>query len=140
MDSFKIDVFPEIAAGYEAAQEILAGTGVHLKDPTVINTNYPTDPIGIMASFPQAYSVEAYVLDTGINVGWVGRYGLGGGWHLVTYPVAHTDPTFVEQLREPLLAAVADFKAKAQAEKLKDYAQDAPGSVYEARDAIREVK
>lgn len=133
-------LYPEIVAGYEAAKTILADTGVRLEDPTVIRTGFPTDPIGIMASFPPAYSVDAHVLREGINVGWVKRFGLGNEFRLVEYPVPYTDPDFVEKLREPLLAAVADFKAKAQAEKLKDFAQDAPGDVYEARDAIREVK
>lgn len=132
-------LFPEIVAGYEAAKAILADTDVILKDPHV-RTVVPTDPIGLMASFPPAYSVEAVPLPEGINVLWDGRYGLGGEHQLVPYPAPIDDPQFTEKLAEVLLPVVEDFKARAQAEKLKDYAQDAPGSVYEARDAIREVK
>lgn len=133
-------VYPEILAGYEAAKTILADTGVILTALGVRSTAYATDPMAIIAASPAAYSVEAIALREGINLCWNGRYGFDKGWCLVEYPVPHTDPAFVERLAELLLPVVADFQAKAQEEKLKDYAKDKPGDVYEAVDAITEVK
>lgn len=131
-------LFPEIVAGYEAARSILADSGVDLTVPGA--RSIPTDPIGLINSAPAAYSVSGYVLCEGVNLCWNGRFGFDKDWQLVTYPVPYTDPAFQEKLAEVLLPTVEDFKQRAQAEKLRDYAQDAPGSVYEARDAIREVK
>jgi hypothetical protein len=133
-------IYPEILAGYEAAATILANAGVSLTAIGALSAPIPTDLMGMMAAQPAAYSVEAIALREGINLCWNGKFGFDKGWQLVKYPVPHTDPVFAERLVEVLLPVVEEFKAKAQEEKLKDYAQDKPEDVYEAVDAITEVK
>lgn len=75
----------------------------------------------------------------GIRLCWNARFGDDQDWQTVEYPAAHDDPAFTDRLREVLLPAVVDYTSRAQERKLADYDQAAPGDVYEARDAIREV-
>lgn len=132
---------PEIVAGYRAAATILTsdprGAGICLHSPGP-RIHLATDAAAILDAVPGAYTVEAWPQQAGIRLCWNGRFGFDVDWQTVTYPVAHDDPVFAHRLREPLLAAVADYKAKAETRKAED-AQGEPGLV-EARDAVREVR
>lgn len=132
-------LYPEIVAGYEAAKELLEGTGVRIKDPTVPPV-FSNDPLTMFASFPPAYSVEAVALPEGINMVYNGRFGFSGNrYEMVDYPTAHDAPDFKEKLKAVLMPKVEEFLAYAAKDKAQQHA-DHPGEIHESYEAIREVK
>jgi hypothetical protein len=132
-------LFPEIIAGYEAAKELLEGTGVRLKDPGVMPV-FSHDPLTMFASFPPAYSVEAVVLPGGINMVYNGRFGFADSrYEMLDYPTAHDAPDFKEKLKAVLMPKVEEFLAHAAKDKAQKHAEN-PGGIHESYEAIREIK
>lgn len=132
-------LIPAVAAGYTAARELLAGTGISIKNPGVM-TVIPSDPINLFASFPPAYSVLAVPLPEGINLVYNGRFGFADDmYELVEYPVAHDDPEFTAKLKDVLMPVVEKFLAHAAADEKKQRA-DNPGGIHESFEAIKEVR
>lgn len=130
--------YPSAIAGYEAALQLLEGTGVRVKDPRVMSV-ISDDPLTMCASFPPAYSVDAVPLPEGINMCRQGRYGFGTEYRMVDYPVAHDHPDFTAELKRVLMPVVEEFLAKAAADETAQRAAD-PTGVHESYEAIREVK
>lgn len=134
-----MSIFPEIIAGYEAAQRILGDRPVSMRDPRHGPSAIGYSVAELMAAQPAAYSVEAYVLQEGINLSRNGRFGFDEAWQMVPYPVPHTDPGFAEQLAAVLLPVVDGMLAAAAEQRATETAQLGPGAVIEARDAVTEV-
>lgn len=130
--------YPSAVAGYEACLELLEGTGVRIKDPRVM-TVIPTDPLGLFASSPLAYSVDAYPLPGGVNMAWFGKFGMRGTWRMVDYPVPHDDPNFRQELKAVLTPVVEEFLAAAAADEKLERAAD-PSGVHESYQAIKEIR
>lgn len=133
-----MSVYPSALAGYEAALTLLDGTGVRVKDPRVMTVT-PSDPLGMFASFPPAYSVDAIPLPEGINLARHGRFGFGAEYRMVAYPVAHDHPEFISELKSVLMPVVGEFLAKAAADE-KAERTASPNGPHESYDAIREIK
>lgn len=132
-------LYPEVVAGYDAVRELLAGTGVRIKDPSVF-TPISSDPLTMFASFPPAYSVDAVPLPEGINMVYNGRFGFSGNlYEMVAYPVAHDDPEFTAKLKDVLMPVVEKFLAHAAADEKKQRAEN-PGGIHESFEAITEIK
>lgn len=131
--------YPEVVAGYNAARELLADTGVRIKDPSVF-TPISSDPLNMFASFPPAYSVDAVPLPEGINMVRNGRFGfVDNEYRIVKYPVSHDDPEFTAKLKDVLMPVVEEFLAHAAADEKKQRAEN-PDGIHESYEAIREVK
>lgn len=131
-------LYPEVAAGYAAARELLVDTGVSIKDPNVMPV-FSDDPLNMFASFPPAYSVVAVPLPEGINLVRNGRFGFADEFEIVEYPVAHDDPEFTAKLKTVLMPVVEKFLAHAAADEKKQRAEN-PGGIHESYEAIKEVK
>lgn len=126
----------DLDVAYATLNEVLAGEQVLVSD--LRGRRPPTDTVEqLLASSPPAYSVQVTAtLDT-VNISWNGRFGFLEDHTKHPYPVPHTDPAFRDRLADLIIPIVRDYRRRAQDTKLTDYAQDAPGDVYEARDAIR---
>lgn len=131
-------LIPEVAAGYNAARELLTDTGVRIKDPSVL-TVIPSDPLGLFASFPPAYSVDAVPLPEGINMIRNGKFGFIETTQLVKYPAAHDDPEFTAKLKDVLMPVIEKFLAHAAADEKKERAES-PDGIHESYEAIKEIK
>lgn len=131
--------YPSAVAGYEACLELLEGTGVRIKDPTVMSAIPFDDPLGVAASFPPAYSVDAVVLPEGINLVRTGKYGFAKTFRVVEYPVSHEDPDFRSELKSVLMPVVEEFLAAAKADEQKEHAAD-PIGPHESCEAIKEIR
>lgn len=132
-------LYPEVVAGYNAARELLADTGVRIKEPGVF-TPISSDPMNLFASFPPAYSVDAVPLPEGINMVYNGRFGFVDNlYEMVAYPVAHDDPEFTAKLKAVLMPVVEKFLAHAAADEKQQRAEN-PGGIHESYEAIKEVK
>ncbi|WP_069162932.1 hypothetical protein [Nocardia altamirensis] len=131
-------LFPEIVAAYDAATDILADENVIIDNPHLLMA--PTHTIEeLMAAHSPAYSVELTFTDTTFGIGWNKRFGFTGEIEHHPYPCHYTESGYRDRLAEVLVPLVHDFQQRAQNAKLADYANDAPGSVYEARDAVRRL-
>lgn len=131
--------YPEVVAGYNAVRELLADTGVRIKDPSVF-TPISSDPLTMFASFPPAYSVDAMPLPEGINLIYNGRFGfVDNRYEMVKYPVPHDNPEFTARLKDVLMPVVEEFLAHAAADEKKQRAEN-PGDIHESYEAIEEIK
>ncbi|MFD3666471.1 hypothetical protein ACFWVF_38700 [Streptomyces sp. NPDC058659] len=114
-----------------ALRDILAGEKVTIVDIT-------TTPMAFHDS-PAAYTVQVTARDFGVPVAWTAGFGEIGAVSNLAYPIAPGAPGFRPALSDLVTPLVREYQQHSQAAKLADYAQDAPGDVYEARDAIRRI-
>jgi len=133
-----MSIFPEILAAFGVCSE-LANDRVTVKDPTV-PFSVPSDPIALMNSFPDAYSIELVPLREGVNVVSQGRFGVADpAYRMVEFPVPHTDPGFSEALRAALVPVINEEIERVNALSVKDHAES-PDGPFESADAIREIR
>ncbi|MFI8977509.1 hypothetical protein ACIGO9_31835 [Nocardia asteroides] len=115
-------------------------TVVDLRNPdwTPSKSNDPED---YAAAMPDAYTVRVIPRWDSIGVFWYGRFGFDQGRENRPLPeLSHADPGFRTALVELVEPLVSDALDAARQARLADYANGAPGDVYEARDAIRPLE
>jgi hypothetical protein len=135
-----MSIYPSVLAGYQALLDYRKGmpARLRLRDPRVPPVR-PRDPLGVMASFPPAYSVEVVPLPEGINVCRFGKFGFGEQFQMVDHPVPHDDPSFAARLIEAIGPVVEEFLAAAEAHEKAERAAN-PTGPHESYEAIREVR
>lgn len=126
-------------AGYDATKKILADKPIHQIEHVGQGPRHiPSDPIGLLNSFPPAYTVQIMILNEGANLIRNSKYGFLDETHLVMWPVATDAPDFKEKLAEVLVPAVDELLRKAAEDKAGKVAED-PNSSHESRDQIRRI-
>ncbi|MFI6302140.1 hypothetical protein ACIBCH_09730 [Amycolatopsis thailandensis] len=134
-----MSIDPAITAGYEATKKILADKPLHqIEHVGQRLRRLPTDPMGLLNSFPPAYTVQVMVLPEGANLIRNSKYGFLDETNLVTWPVPTDAPDFEAKLAEVLVPAVDEFLRKASEDKAAKTAKD-PNSSHESRDQIRRI-
>ena len=128
-------LIPEVATAYPVVWDLVADLDVYVDDPHVIDTTVHTDPIAIVAGYPPAYQVRVTVNPHMVCVSRTSRYGLGGDYIYVDWPVPPGSAGFADRLAEVLLPVVHAELATA-AEDRASVTDDGP---IEARDAVQKL-
>lgn len=131
-----MSIYPEILAGYGAALKALDGLDVTVKEPGVMSI--PTDPIEMIMSSPDAFSILCVPLPDGINVCRHKIYGFLDDCTMVDYPCPTDAPDFDEQLAA-VLRPVVEQQLAIAADKRGEALADAGPSGIEARNQVRRI-
>ena len=129
------ELIPEVATAYPVVRDLVADLDVYVYDPHVIDTTVHTDPMAVVAAYPPAYQVRLTVNPHMVCVSRTSRFGFGGDYIYVEWPVPPGSEGFADRLAEVLLPVVhAELAAAAE-----DRASVTDGGPIEARDAVRKL-
>jgi hypothetical protein len=129
---------PHMMAAYEVVMGMLGDRPVKVDDPRLWMP-IPHDVLGMIATSPPAYSVQAVPLPYGINCIRHERFGFPAEYEMVDNPVPQDDPAYAARLAELVLPVLDRMLAAAAAQRAAETAALAPGEPVEAWDAIKRI-